>query len=623
MMANLTDEDLIARFRDRGDRDALLELVSRYQGPIYNYLLGRLGSPQRAEEAAQETFLRMLRGLPGYRAELPFRPWLYRIALNAGRTLLEQGRVRARKEQEASVESNGRRTAVDPAENALHQEVHAALHELPDEQKEALTLHYAQGLSHAEVAGALGVPPGTAATRIHQGLQSLRSRFRAIEALAIEQVLGNPKVLAAPKSILKIVAAEAAKAVPAVAGAAALVTAGGAVNTKTGILIATAILCLAAGGVVGYQVRGTRVAAEAPADAASARAGANGPERGGGERRERAALPATDVAQAPLPTPEVKPAPARAGSAATSRMRKLAANFAEEERAWAQMKDRRHPTKEEEAKVQAVAAKMFTDPELMAIITPGKTWTVDEKTEFTLAFLEEMGFPAATADQAEAIRKAIADWARVADSPLDHYSSKVEKRIAEVRENAALFESLKSILSKDQQPGVRSLEQSGFVGLSETRPAGFVLSPPGPAQAATYVLNSWSKQIVELDEPDRTRLAAAASAHAERLWNAQAELQAKYGDPYIRFLSDTLKASALTQDVEALIEATRNGGAPKNSIQDYKAAHPAWETELREGYLRLLQAEKENREALIALLPAKAGSIQKAKPYVYLFSTSP
>jgi len=329
MMDHLADEDLIARIRDRGDRDALLELVSRYQEPIYNFLLGRLRNPQRAEEAAQETFLRMLRGLPGYRAELPFRPWLYRIALNAGRTLVEQGRVRARKEQEASAASNGRRTAVDPAERALHEEVHAALRELPDEQKEALTLHYNQGLSHDEVAGVLGVPAGTAATRIHQGLQSLRSRFRTIEAVALEQVLTNPRLLAAPKSILKIVAAEAARAVPAVAGTAALLSVGGAVNTKTGILIATAILCLAAGGVVGYQVRGTRLAAEAPAEAASAHAGVKGPERAGGERRSSAAVPATDLPRTSPAASPAKPAAASTGAASPSRIRKLAANFAE------------------------------------------------------------------------------------------------------------------------------------------------------------------------------------------------------------------------------------------------------------------------------------------------------
>jgi RNA polymerase sigma-70 factor (ECF subfamily) len=622
-MDHHADEDLIARFRDRGDRKALLELVSRYQGPIYTFLLGRLGSPQRAEEAAQETFLRMLRGLPGYRAELPFRPWLYRIALNAGRTLVEQGRVRARKEQEASAASNGRRTAVDPAENALHEEVHAALRELPDDQKEALTLHYSQGLSHAEVADALRVPAGTAATRIHQGLQSLRSRFRAIEALALEQVLRSPKVLAAPKSILTIVAAEAARAVPAVAGAAAVITVGGAVNTKTGILITTAILCLAAGGIVGYQVRGTRLAAEAPADAASARAAAKGPERASDERRSSAAIPATNVARTSPAASPAKAAAASTGAAAPSRIRKLAANFAEEERAWASCKDRRNPTKEEQAKIEAVSAKLFMDPELRDSLT-SRSWSVDEKTEFTLAYLEEMGFPAANADQAESIRKALADYARVEDSPLDRYSSKVEKRILELREHAALFQAVTSILTPQQQPFARTLEQSGFVGLSEARPAGVVLAPPGPGQAASYVLNAWSKQIVELDEAERAQLTTAASAHAERLWNAQAELQAKFGDPYIRFFSDTLRATARTQDVDALLEQVRNGTKlPADTIQDYKATHPAWESELREGYLRLLQAEKENREALTALLPAKAGSIQKAKPYVYLFSTAP
>src|SRR5207248_4748716 len=103
--------------------------------------------------------------------------------------------------------------------------------------------------------------------------------------------------------------------------------------------------------------------------------------------------------------------------------------------------------------------------------------------------------------------------------------------------------NLKALLSADQQALVPSLEQLGCVGLSEARPQGVVLTPPAAGQAASYVLNTWSRQIVELDDAERARLAGAASAHAERLWAAPAELETKYGDQYVTFLSEPIRAT--------------------------------------------------------------------------------
>src|SRR5258706_152266 len=176
-MKAFTDEELVARYRDLGDRGALIELVTRYQGPIYSYLLGFLRDPQKAEDASQETFLRMLRGLDGFRQELPFRPWMFRIARNTSRTAWEGIQVRKRVEREASLGRGLNGAGMDPFEKAAEKEIFDIVSELPEGQREALTLHFAQGLSHSEVAAVLGVPPGTAATRVHQGLESLRARY--------------------------------------------------------------------------------------------------------------------------------------------------------------------------------------------------------------------------------------------------------------------------------------------------------------------------------------------------------------------------------------------------------------------------------------------------------------
>jgi hypothetical protein len=472
----------------------------------------------------------------------------------------------------------------------------------------------------------LGVPPGTAATRIHQGLQSLRSRFASISSALVvgdlERLLARANTVAAPKSILKAVLAEASRVVSGAVAAETVLSLGGAVaNTKVGILAATAILCLMAGGVVGYQMQKARSAPVVSGESEVERSKIRELERTVASLRHQlegsksdpgSAATGTAVKAPPQPPPSAAPK-------ATSFLRKMAAHLAEEKRALAERKDPHHPTPEEEAKFERLAVKMFSDPEMIAGIKRGNAWSVDERAEFTVDLLEELGLPSLAPGQTDAIKKAIGDWDRITKAPAEDFSSVVEKKILEIRENAALFQTLKSVLSDGQQPLVPSLEQSGFVGLADTRPQGFVLTPPAAGQAASYILNSWSKQIVELDDSDRARLADAAQAQADRLWIARSELEAKYGQAYVDFLSETLQTSVTTFDLESLQAAARN---PRTASTAYKDIHPAWATELEDGYLRLLQAEKENRQTLLAYIPDKAKAIQGAKPYVYLIAGS-
>jgi RNA polymerase sigma-70 factor (ECF subfamily) len=622
-----TDQDLVSSFRDHQDREALVELVSRYQGPLYTYLLSVLRDPQKAEDAAQETFLRMLRGLPGYRSELSFRPWIYRIALNAARTLAHQSAFRLRKEREAAAGLGKKGSLVDPSDRAFQAEVDAVLGELPLEQRDALTLHYSEGLSHSEVAHVLGVPPGTAATRIHQGLQSLRSRFAPVSSgvgvLDLGRLLGRANAVAAPKSILKGVLAQASGVVSGAVATETVLSLGGAVaKSKVGLLAATALICLVAGGLGGYQIQKARSAPVVSGEPEVARSKTRELQRTVDSLRHQLEGSKTESSRAASGTAEgPRPHPAPAGAPkATSLLRKIAAHLVEEERVCAEMKDRRHPTPEEEEKLTRVMAKMFSDPEMITGIKRGDGWSADEKTEFTVDLLEELGLPPLVPGQTDLIKKAIGDWDHVAKTPVEEFSSVVEKRMVEIGGNAALLRTLKSVLSDLQQPLVPVLEQSGFVGLSETRPRGFVLSPPAAGQAASYILNSWSKQIVELDDADRARLADAASAHADRLWIARSELEVKYGQAYVDFLSETLKTTLPSLDLESLQEAARNPGTLSTAYQTYKDGHPGWATELQDGYLRLLEAEKENREALLSFIPDKVKAIRSAKPYVYLMA---
>jgi RNA polymerase sigma-70 factor (ECF subfamily) len=211
MKTLIPDETLVQEFREDRDPDRLTALVSRYERPIYAFQLRLLKDSHQAEEAAQETFLRMLRGLPGFRPEHPFRPWLYRIALNAARTLAVRRAQQGQRERIASLRRREGEGTRNPSDGAFLKELHALVDELPPAQKEALLLHYYQGLSHSEVASALEVPPGTVATRIHRGLETLRGRLAplgvTLSTLALAEYLGENVAEATPPSILSAVRA--------------------------------------------------------------------------------------------------------------------------------------------------------------------------------------------------------------------------------------------------------------------------------------------------------------------------------------------------------------------------------------------------------------------------------
>src|SRR3954468_10312404 len=72
----------------RGDQTAMLALVERFQGQVFGLCLRMLGQRQDAEDAAQETFVRVLRNLHRWDAERDFEPWLLAIAGNRCRTAL-------------------------------------------------------------------------------------------------------------------------------------------------------------------------------------------------------------------------------------------------------------------------------------------------------------------------------------------------------------------------------------------------------------------------------------------------------------------------------------------------------------------------------------------------------
>ena len=162
-------DPLAARLAD-GDPLAPKALVERHYRELYRYAFSVLREERSAEDAVQDAFERAFSALGRYSEErlrtMRLRPWMYRITLNVARNRLRQRR-------EVPVEEPSVGAASDEDRESVMDTL-AALTELPERQRVAVTLRYLQDMPYAEISGVTGWPEGTAKTLVRRGLMRLR-----------------------------------------------------------------------------------------------------------------------------------------------------------------------------------------------------------------------------------------------------------------------------------------------------------------------------------------------------------------------------------------------------------------------------------------------------------------
>lgn len=170
------DDTELVRLARGGDRVALEVLVTRHQGVVFRFLLGFLKDEDRAADATQDTFLKALDRLDGFRGESAFRTWLLAIARNeALGTIRSHGR---RREEELTDAEGLSDASLPPDENAVQQQelerVREVLGRLPEKQRLSVSLRLFDGLSFREVAEAIGSTEGAARVNYHYGISRMR-----------------------------------------------------------------------------------------------------------------------------------------------------------------------------------------------------------------------------------------------------------------------------------------------------------------------------------------------------------------------------------------------------------------------------------------------------------------
>jgi RNA polymerase sigma factor (sigma-70 family) len=167
----------------RGDRDALGVLLRGLQDSWYRMSLSLLGTPDLAEDAAQETAIRFMRQLPGFRGESQLRTWSLGICLNVAREIRRWSACKAASGADYAA-ADSADPALSPEASAMRIEGIRSLHEmlalLPERQREALVLRFFEEMSVEQTAEAMGCAPGTVKATVHQALRALRRKLEPL-----------------------------------------------------------------------------------------------------------------------------------------------------------------------------------------------------------------------------------------------------------------------------------------------------------------------------------------------------------------------------------------------------------------------------------------------------------
>lgn len=158
------DAALVLQAR-RGDARTFALLYHRYVDRVYAYAVWRLASREAAEEATQSVFFRALRGLPGYRGETAFAPWLFAIARNV---VPDTYRARRRRTEPLETAFDVPDPHLGPDEHVIrliqHDELQTAREQCLTERERALFDLLLADLNHQEIAHVMGRRQGAVRT---------------------------------------------------------------------------------------------------------------------------------------------------------------------------------------------------------------------------------------------------------------------------------------------------------------------------------------------------------------------------------------------------------------------------------------------------------------------------
>jgi RNA polymerase sigma-70 factor (ECF subfamily) len=186
----MSDEQLVQQHR-AGRTQAFAQLVQRYEGDLFRFLVRFVRKPAVADDLFQETFLQVHISIDQFETDRRFRPWLFTIAANKARDHLRRNKNAATTSLSSSPGTGRDGPAmIDllqddlplPDKSAIDQEtrqlVQQTVEQLPDHLKEILLLAYFERFAYKEIADMLGIPVGTVKSRLHAAVAAFAQAWK-------------------------------------------------------------------------------------------------------------------------------------------------------------------------------------------------------------------------------------------------------------------------------------------------------------------------------------------------------------------------------------------------------------------------------------------------------------
>jgi RNA polymerase sigma-70 factor, ECF subfamily len=178
-LARVDEAELIERVL-AGDMSAARQLYDVYVADVHRLARRMTADDALAEEATQDAFVRVFRGLHRFRGDAALRTWIHQIAVSAILTAI-RGRKRwyaRRAEIEEADHVPQKRADPDPD---LRERLYGAIDALPEIYRSVFVLHHVEGHTHEEISTLLRIPSGTSKARLSEARAKLRLALKAFE----------------------------------------------------------------------------------------------------------------------------------------------------------------------------------------------------------------------------------------------------------------------------------------------------------------------------------------------------------------------------------------------------------------------------------------------------------
>lgn len=169
-----TDRDLVTKAL-QGNQKAFRDLVERYHSTAYAVVRGVLGDSDEVEDVLQNVYIKIYRGLAGFRGESRLSTWIYQIARNEAINAARRRRPEGPSVDDVVLPAGeaGNPEAVY-GQRELGRRMEAAMAGLEENYRMALELRYMGERSYEEIAEAMGLPIGTVKTYVYRGKAQLK-----------------------------------------------------------------------------------------------------------------------------------------------------------------------------------------------------------------------------------------------------------------------------------------------------------------------------------------------------------------------------------------------------------------------------------------------------------------